>query len=70
MLLLFFPLYFDRNECKEQVDKYQYASYKKFATEKEAWAFINEESAESSVSSTGILCNFINLNSRNIEIAF
>ncbi|XP_063170155.1 ribonuclease H1 [Candoia aspera] len=41
-------------ECKEQVDKYQHASFKKFATEKEAWAFINEESTESSISLTGL----------------
>ncbi|KAM6459470.1 ribonuclease H1 isoform 1-T1 [Liasis olivaceus] len=41
-------------ECKEQVDKYQHASFKKFATEKAAWAFINEESTESSISSTGL----------------
>ncbi|XP_026551030.1 ribonuclease H1 isoform X1 [Pseudonaja textilis] len=47
------------NECKEQVDKYQYASYKKFGTEKDAWAFINEESTNSSISSTDN-CNNIN----------
>ncbi|KAG8124232.1 hypothetical protein E2320_019536 [Naja naja] len=41
------------NECREQVDKYQHASYKKFGTEREAWAFINEESPNSSISSTG-----------------
>uniref|UniRef100_A0A0B8RQE8 Ribonuclease H1 n=1 Tax=Philothamnus irregularis TaxID=1899461 RepID=A0A0B8RQE8_9SAUR len=42
------------NECKEQVDRYQYASYKKFATEREAWAFINEEAREPSMSSGGL----------------
>uniref|UniRef100_A0A3P8V4F0 Ribonuclease H1 n=1 Tax=Cynoglossus semilaevis TaxID=244447 RepID=A0A3P8V4F0_CYNSE len=28
------------DECKTQVDKFQSASYKKFASEKEAWAFV------------------------------
>uniref|UniRef100_U3FBI5 Ribonuclease H1 n=1 Tax=Micrurus fulvius TaxID=8637 RepID=U3FBI5_MICFL len=46
-------VYASWNECKEQVDKYRYASYKKFGTEREAWAFINEESTNSSISSTG-----------------
>ncbi|KAL7988032.1 hypothetical protein Chor_006951 [Crotalus horridus] len=41
------------DECNEQVHRYQDASFKKFATKKQAWAFINEESAESSISSTG-----------------
>ncbi|XP_015678779.2 ribonuclease H1 [Protobothrops mucrosquamatus] len=41
-------------ECNEQVHRYQSASFKKFASKKEAWAFINEESAESSISSTDI----------------
>uniref|UniRef100_A0A6B2F3Y9 Ribonuclease H1 n=1 Tax=Bothriechis nigroviridis TaxID=88079 RepID=A0A6B2F3Y9_BOTNI len=41
------------DECNEQVHRYQHASFKKFATKKQAWAFINEESAESSISSTG-----------------
>ncbi|XP_041721571.1 ribonuclease H1 isoform X2 [Coregonus clupeaformis] len=28
------------DECKSQVDKFPYASYKKFAAEKDAWAFV------------------------------
>ncbi|XP_032068366.1 ribonuclease H1 [Thamnophis elegans] len=36
------------DECNEQVHKYQCASFKKFATKKEAWAFINEETTGSS----------------------
>ncbi|XP_062981185.1 ribonuclease H1 [Elgaria multicarinata webbii] len=41
-------------ECREQVDRYQYASFKKFATEEDAWAFINGGSAESSYHSAGV----------------
>lgn len=32
------PLF--RDECKSQVDKFPSASFKKFASEKDAWAFI------------------------------
>uniref|UniRef100_A0A4W5Q230 Ribonuclease H1 n=1 Tax=Hucho hucho TaxID=62062 RepID=A0A4W5Q230_9TELE len=28
------------DECKSQVDKFPYASYKKFSSEKDAWAFV------------------------------
>nr|XP_028578297.1 ribonuclease H1 isoform X4 [Podarcis muralis] len=31
-------------ECKEQVDKYKYASFKKFSTEEDAWDFVNDGS--------------------------
>lgn len=31
---------FLRNECKSQVDKFPSASFKKFASEKDAWAFV------------------------------
>nr|XP_056712528.1 ribonuclease H1 isoform X2 [Euleptes europaea] len=34
-------------ECREQVDKYQYASFKKFASEEAAWDFVNGESSQS-----------------------
>uniref|UniRef100_A0A8D0BRN5 Ribonuclease H1 n=1 Tax=Salvator merianae TaxID=96440 RepID=A0A8D0BRN5_SALMN len=40
-------------ECKEQVDKYKCASFKKFATEEDAWDFINEGTAEPSHNSIG-----------------
>uniref|UniRef100_A0A8D2INA9 Ribonuclease H1 n=1 Tax=Varanus komodoensis TaxID=61221 RepID=A0A8D2INA9_VARKO len=33
-------------ECREQVDRYQNASFKKFATEEAAWDFIHGESGE------------------------
>ena len=32
--------FFFRDECKSQVDKFPYASYKRFAAEKDAWAFV------------------------------
>lgn len=32
------PLF--RDECKSQVDKFPSASFKKFASERDAWAFI------------------------------
>ena len=35
----FFAVYF-RDECKSQVEKFPSASFKKFASEKDAWAFI------------------------------
>ncbi|XP_048062758.1 ribonuclease H1 isoform X1 [Megalobrama amblycephala] len=35
-------------ECKHQVDKFPSASYKKFASEKDAWAFVRSQSAASS----------------------
>ncbi|XP_053236713.1 ribonuclease H1 isoform X3 [Podarcis raffonei] len=37
-------------ECKEQVDKYKYASFKKFSTEEDAWDFVND-------GSTGTFCH-------------
>ncbi|KAH0622053.1 hypothetical protein JD844_023973 [Phrynosoma platyrhinos] len=37
-------------ECNKQVHKYQYASFKKFKTEEEAWAFVNGGAPESSYS--------------------
>ncbi|XP_015280856.1 PREDICTED: ribonuclease H1 [Gekko japonicus] len=39
-------------ECREQVDKYQYASFKKFATEEAAWDFVNGESSQSASNSS------------------
>nr|XP_034965797.1 ribonuclease H1 isoform X2 [Zootoca vivipara] len=42
-------------ECKEQVDKYKYASFKKFSTEEDAWDFINDGSTGTSRHSTGTL---------------
>lgn len=35
-------LLFLRNECKSQVDKFPSASFKKFASEKDAWAFVRD----------------------------
>ncbi|KAK7132971.1 hypothetical protein R3I94_015005 [Phoxinus phoxinus] len=32
-------------ECKHQVDKFPYASYKKFGSEKDAWAFVRSQCA-------------------------
>ncbi|XP_053141919.1 ribonuclease H1 isoform X4 [Hemicordylus capensis] len=46
-------VYHSWEECREQVDKYRYASFKKFATEEDAWDFVNGESAESSYHSSG-----------------
>lgn len=37
--LLFIFLSF-RDECKSQVDKFPSASFKKFASERDAWAFV------------------------------
>ncbi|XP_060090337.1 ribonuclease H1-like isoform X2 [Heteronotia binoei] len=34
------------DECRDQVDKYPYASFKKFATEEDAWKFVNGESSQ------------------------
>uniref|UniRef100_A0ACB8GDX3 Uncharacterized protein n=2 Tax=Sphaerodactylus townsendi TaxID=933632 RepID=A0ACB8GDX3_9SAUR len=34
-------------ECKEQVDKYQYASFKKFSAEEDAWDFVDSGSSHS-----------------------
>ncbi|XP_042299967.1 ribonuclease H1 isoform X2 [Sceloporus undulatus] len=39
-------------ECNEQVHRYQYASFKKFKTEEEAWAFVNGGAPASSYSGT------------------
>ncbi|XP_077185182.1 ribonuclease H1-like [Paroedura picta] len=39
-------------ECKEQVDKYRYASFKKFASEGDAWNFVNGESSNSASNSS------------------
>ncbi|XP_061478834.1 ribonuclease H1 isoform X2 [Rhineura floridana] len=41
------------DECREQVNKYKYASFKKFATEEDAWDFINGGLSETSCCSTG-----------------
>uniref|UniRef100_A0A6J0STD7 Ribonuclease H1 n=2 Tax=Pogona vitticeps TaxID=103695 RepID=A0A6J0STD7_9SAUR len=45
-------------ECREQVDKYKCASFKKFPTEEAAWAFINGGSTDSSSYSTGTSGDF------------
>ncbi|XP_063079548.1 ribonuclease H1 isoform X2 [Engraulis encrasicolus] len=36
------------DECKSQVDKFPYASYKKFALEKDAWEFVRSQSTKCS----------------------
>ncbi|KAJ7341830.1 hypothetical protein JRQ81_007194 [Phrynocephalus forsythii] len=46
-------------ECREQVDRYKYASFKKFSSKEEAWAFINDGSAESSKYSAGSSGDFV-----------
>ncbi|XP_054856020.1 ribonuclease H1 isoform X2 [Eublepharis macularius] len=40
-------VYHSWEECKEQVNKYQNASFKKFSTEEDAWDFVNGESSQS-----------------------
>ncbi|XP_029589054.1 ribonuclease H1 isoform X2 [Salmo trutta] len=37
------------DECKSQVDKFPYASYKKFAAEKDAWEFVRGASYEATL---------------------
>ncbi|KAJ6665923.1 hypothetical protein lerEdw1_001395 [Lerista edwardsae] len=41
-------------DCKEQVDKYQCASFKKFKSEDDAWDFVNGGSAGVSYHSSGV----------------
>ncbi|XP_066468463.1 ribonuclease H1 [Tiliqua scincoides] len=41
-------------DCKKQVDKYQYASFKKFKSEDDAWDFVNSRATVSSYNSSGI----------------
>ncbi|XP_048354142.1 ribonuclease H1 isoform X2 [Sphaerodactylus townsendi] len=40
-------------ECKEQVDKYQYASFKKFSAEEDAWDFVDSGSSHSASTLVG-----------------
>ncbi|XP_042189653.1 ribonuclease H1 isoform X2 [Callorhinchus milii] len=43
-------VYSSWNECKEQVDKFPCARFKKFATEEDAWAFVDATASNSSKS--------------------
>ncbi|XP_067400926.1 ribonuclease H1 isoform X2 [Emydura macquarii macquarii] len=40
-------------ECREQVNKYPAASFKKFASEEDAWSFVGSEARQSSCHSAG-----------------
>lgn len=44
-------VYHSWEDCKEQVDKYKYASFRKFKTEDDAWDFVNGGSSGSSYNS-------------------
>ncbi|XP_070589046.1 ribonuclease H1 isoform X2 [Erythrolamprus reginae] len=46
-------VYSSWDECKEQVDRYPCARFKKFGSKREAYDFINEDAGESSASSSG-----------------
>uniref|UniRef100_UPI00398F4FDD ribonuclease H1 isoform X2 n=1 Tax=Pristiophorus japonicus TaxID=55135 RepID=UPI00398F4FDD len=41
-----------RDECKKQVDKFPCASFKKFATEEDAWSFVGTTASSSQPAST------------------
>ncbi|XP_078397803.1 ribonuclease H1 isoform X2 [Cetorhinus maximus] len=46
-------VYANWDECKEQVDKFPCASFKKFATEEDAWSFVGTVPSNSQAASTG-----------------
>ncbi|XP_041044401.1 ribonuclease H1 [Carcharodon carcharias] len=45
-------VYANWDECKEQVDKFPCASFKKFATEEDAWSFVGTVPSNSQAAST------------------
>uniref|UniRef100_A0A9J7Z6B7 Ribonuclease H1 n=2 Tax=Cyprinus carpio TaxID=7962 RepID=A0A9J7Z6B7_CYPCA len=56
-------------ECKHQVDKFPSASFKKFASEQDAWAFVRSQSAAASSFGRPKGCDYEALPSRNVPDA-